>query len=138
VNFLLDTNVISELRKGKRGDAALTRWARGVDLAACWVSAVVVLEVERGVRQLERRDSDAGLILRRWLAGEFTSRFQHRVLPVDAEVARMAASMQVPDPLPDADALIAATALVHGLTVVSRNVRDFQRTGVAFVDPFQT
>lgn len=136
--FLLDTNVVSELRKAGTGRAhpAVVAWAEGADPAALFLSVVVVLEIERGVLTTERRDPAQGAVLRAWLERQVLPAFEERILPVDAAVARRCAALHVPDPRSDRDALIAATALVHGLTVVTRNVADFSATGVRLLDPF--
>ncbi len=138
--FVLDTNVISELRKAKAGkaDPNVTNWARPIPPPMLFISAITVMELELGVLQIERKDSKQGKALRRWLETNVLTAFDQRVLSVDAAVARCCARLQVPDPRSDRDALIAATALVHGMTVVTRNVGDFERTGVAVVDPWKT
>lgn len=136
--FLLDTNVVSELRKGSNADAGLVAWASATPARSMSISVVTVHELEHGVQRLERRDSEQGLVLRRWLSADLLPAFAGRILDVDLEVARVAGGLHVPDPAPLLDALIAATAMVHGLTVVTRNVRDFARwSGLAHLDPFQ-
>ncbi len=136
--FLLDTNVVSELRKGSHADAGLVAWASTVTARSMSISVVTVHELEHGVQRLERRDREQGLVLRRWLSDDVLPAFSGRILDVDVEVARVAGGLHVPDPAPVLDALIAATAMVHGLTVVTRNVRDFSRwAGLAYLDPFE-
>ncbi|MEE9414610.1 MAG: type II toxin-antitoxin system VapC family toxin [Acidimicrobiales bacterium] len=127
--FVLDTNVVSELRKVKAGRAnpGVVEWAAAVDTGMTFVSAITIHELEYGVLLAERRDPDAGLILRQWLDNDVHDAFYGRVLPVDAAVARTAAALHVPDPAPLQDALIAATAMVNGMTVVTRNTSDFER-----------
>ncbi|MFA7264248.1 MAG: type II toxin-antitoxin system VapC family toxin [Caulobacter sp.] len=137
--FLLDTNVVSELRKAGSGkaDPDVAEWASirsGVDL---FLSAITLLELERGVLGMERRDPIQGAQFRRWLDHQVLPTFAGRVLPVDETVARRAAALHVPDPRPDRDALIAATALVHGMTVVTRNIGDFAPTGVSLLNPWR-
>jgi predicted nucleic acid-binding protein len=136
--FLLDTNVVSELRKAGTGRAhpGVVDWAESVDAGALFLSVVTVLEIERGVLMAERRDAVQGAVLRSWLERQVLPAFDGRILPVDMTVARRCAGLHVPDPKSDRDALIAATALVHGLTVATRNTADFAATGVALVDPF--
>ncbi|HEY4115660.1 MAG TPA: type II toxin-antitoxin system VapC family toxin [Rhizomicrobium sp.] len=136
--FLLDTNVVSELRKVRSGkaNAQVARWADTVDAAALYISAITVLELEVGVLLLERYDTKQGQIMRTWLENYVLPGFAHRILPVDAAAARRCAPLHVPDPRPERDALIAATALVHGLTVVTRNVDDFSSTGVRLLNPW--
>jgi len=137
--LLLDTNVVSELRlvMAGRGDARVAAWQAGVPTPTLAISVVTLLELERGVRSLERRDRPQGALLRRWLDDGVPAAFAGRILPVDAAVARRAAALHVPDPAPAHDALIAATALEHGLTVVTRDVADFARfDGVRVLDPW--
>jgi hypothetical protein len=136
--FVLDTNVVSELRKVRLGkaDPNVARWADAVEAMTLYVSAVTLLELETGVLLIERRDQRQGAIMRAWLDRQVIPEFAERVLPVDATVARRCAHLHVPDPRPERDALIAATALVHGMTVVTRNVIDFAPMGVEIVDPW--
>jgi predicted nucleic acid-binding protein len=136
--FLLDTNVVSELRKARSGRAhpAVTTWAAGVRTSTLFLSARSVEELELGVLLAERRDPAQGEILRRWLDDHVLPAFAGRVLAIDTVVARRAAALHVPNPRPDRDALIAATALVHSLVVVTRNVGDFAPTGVEVLDPW--
>lgn len=133
--FLFDTNVVSELRRPERAGPALVAWASVTPQSDIFVSAVTVFELELGVRLMERRDPIQGAALRAWFEGQVLGRFGDRILPVDRAVALRCASLFVPDPRPDRDALVAATALVHGMTVVTRNVRHFEGTGVAILNP---
>ena len=137
--LVLDTNVVSEIRKIRQGraDSNVAAWANEVDSATLFLSAITVLELELGVLRAERRDPDQGAVLRRWLEGQVLREFEDRILPVDTEVARRCATLHVPDPRSERDALIAATALVHGLAVATRNVADFRATGVAIVNPWE-
>jgi hypothetical protein len=127
--FLLDTNVVSDLRKAKAGKAnpGVTAWAEGVPPAFLFVSVISVHELEHGVLLVERRDPAQGRILRQWLDRSVSHAFAGRFVPVDEQVARQAAALHVPDPAPFRDAFIAATAMVHAMTVVTRNVGDFSR-----------
>lgn len=136
--FLLDTNVISELRKAgsAKADGNVVAWARTVAAGSLFISAMTVLELELGVLQLERRDATQGAILRDWLQKHVIPAFGDRVLPIDTAVAQRCAHLHVPDPRAEREALIAATALVHGMTVVTRNVEDFAPTGVALINPW--
>lgn len=136
--FLLDTNVISELRKVRAGkaDAGVARWARGLSAASLFLSVIVVQELEIGTLLIERRDPRQGALLRAWLEGQVLAGFAGRILPVDLAVARRSAALHVPDPRPVRDGLIAATALVHGLTVATRNTGDFIATGVPVFNPW--
>ena len=137
--FLLDTNVVSELRKAKTGaaDRQVTTWAASVPAGSLFLSAITLLELDIGVLLIERRDPAQGAVLRAWLDGQVLPAFAGRVLAIDVAVVRRCARLHVPDRRAERDALIAATALVHGMTVVTRNTADFQPTGVALVDPWQ-
>ena len=138
MSYLLDTNVVAELRKGKtrKADRNVIAWAEGVPAAGLFLSAISVLEIETGVLLAERRDPVQGAALRFWLDLNVLVTFAGRILPIDTEVALRCARLHVPDPRADRDSLIAATALVHDLTVVTRNVSDFAPTGAAIVDPW--
>lgn len=137
--FVLDTNVVSELRKAKAGkaDRNVAAWASGVPAAALFISAITILELETGVLPVQRRDPRQGALLRVWLDQHVLTAFSGRVLPVDTAVAQRCASLHVPDPRAERDALIAATALVHGMTVVTRNVADFAATGAPLFNPWE-
>jgi predicted nucleic acid-binding protein len=137
--YLLDTNVISELRKSKSGRADLNvlKWANSVSAAGMFISVITVLEIETGILQIERKDSAQGVLLRSWLNTQVLPTFAERILPVDIAVAQCCAKLHVPDPRSDRDALIAATALVHRLIVVTRNSSDFTTTGVEVLDPWK-
>lgn len=136
--FLLDTNVVSELRKARAGraDKNVTAWAEGQSATSMFVSVITVQELDIGVLLAERRDAAQGAVLRRWLEDQVLPAFAGRIMPVDTAVARRSAVLHVPDPRPVRDGLIAATALVHGLSVVTRNVADFAPTGVGVIDPW--
>ena len=137
--FLLDTNVISELRKAKAGTAhpGVSAWAGEIPAALMFVSVISIHELEHGVLLAERSDQVRGEVLRTWLDHGVLPAFAERIVPVDLQIVRRAARLHVPDPAPFRDALIGATALVHGMIVVTRNVRDFQRfPGVEVVDPW--
>jgi len=134
--FLLDTNVVSELRRPERADANVRAWASSTPAELYAISVVTVLELERGTLLTERRDALQGAILRPWLHHEVLTRLATRILTIDVAIARRCASLHVPDPRPERDALIAATALTHGLTVVTRNTVDFEPMGVALLNPW--
>lgn len=139
MKYLLDANVISELRKVGDGkaDANVVAWIGAEHAARFFISAITVLELERGVLSVQRRDAAQGARLRSWLDGQVRPEFAGRILTVDDAVATRCAHLHVPDRRNEADALIAATALVHDMAVVTRNLRDFEGTGVVVVDPWQ-
>ena len=138
VMYLLDTNVVSELRKVRLGkaDANVAAFADRADAADLFISAITILELELGVLTIERRDDAQGRVLRAWLERQVLPEFADRTLVIDRDVARRCARLHSPDRRSERDALIAATALVHGMTVVTRNVADFQPTGVPVLDPW--
>ncbi|MBB3656064.1 hypothetical protein FHX15_001277 [Rhizobium sp. BK650] len=139
MTFLLDTNVISELRKigDGKADANVVAWFGAKDAASFYISAITILELERGVLGVQRRDAAQGARLRSWLDNRVRPEFAGRILPVDDAIATRCAHLHIPDRRNEVDALIAATALIHGLTVVTRNIRDFEGTGVVVIDPWQ-
>lgn len=134
--FLLDTNVVSALRRPDRATPEVRAWSSSAPVESYFISVVTILELERGVLRIERRDPRQGAILRRWLENEVITPLAARILKIDLAIARRAAAFHVPDPRPEGDALIAATALTHGLTVVTRNVGDFEPMGVALINPW--
>ena len=137
MSYLLDTHVVSELRKRPgRVDPGVLDWAHDHHPRHLYISVVTVLEIELGVVQVERRDRAQGAVLRRWLEAGVLAGFASRILSIDVEVARRAARLHVPDPRPERDAYIAATADIHGMTVVTRNVADFVPTGVPTLNPW--
>ena len=136
--FLLDTNVISELRKAGDGkaDPNVVAWLSSVDATTLYLSAVTFMEIELGILRIERRDPLQGARLRTWMDHHVMPEFADRTLPVDTAVALHCAPLHVPDPCPERDAFIAATALAHGMTVVTRNVADFAPTGALLLNPW--
>ncbi|MDR2819098.1 MAG: type II toxin-antitoxin system VapC family toxin [Desulfovibrio sp.] len=134
--YLLDTNVVSELRKGNKADRHVAAWAGEVDIAVMYLSVISVLEIRLGILSVRRKDETQANRLDAWLEEQVFPHFADRVLPVDIPVALRCAALHVPDPRSDRDALIAATALVHGLTVVTRNIKDFQATDVSLLNPW--
>ncbi len=136
--YLLDTNIVSELRKVRQGKANLrvVKWIEKVDAGALYISVITLQELEIGVLLAERKDPAQGALLRTWLTHHVMTAFSGRILNVDAAVAQLSAQFHVPNPHSIRDGLIAATALVHHMTVVTRNVADFASTGVAIVNPF--
>ncbi|MBA3866172.1 MAG: type II toxin-antitoxin system VapC family toxin [Solirubrobacterales bacterium] len=133
--YLIDTNVISELRKGERADPGVASWFAEIDDEDVYLSVLTLGEIRRGIESIRRRDPEAGGVLESWL-GRVSEAHRERVLPVDRAIAEEWGRMNVPDPLPVVDGLLAATAKVTGLTVASRNSEDFARSGVSFVNPF--
>lgn len=139
MTWLLDTNVVSELRKigDGKADANVVAWIGAEDAAGFYISAITILELERGVLGVQRRDAAQGARLRSWLDNHVHPEFAGRIVPIDDVIATRWAYLHIPDRRNEVDALIAATALVHCMTVVTRNVRDFEGTGVVVVDPWQ-
>jgi hypothetical protein len=143
MTFVLDTNVVSELRKspaGRRRVAKIDRnvlaWSNGVPSASQFLSVVTIFELEYGIRLMERRDPRQGAVLRFWLDNHVLPAFAGRILPIDTAIAQGCAALQFPNPRQERDAFIAATALVHGMTVVTRNVSHFQFAGVPIINPW--
>ena len=136
--YLLDTNVISELRKvgDGRADARVVAWISDWDAANVYVSALTLMELEIGILHMERRDAEQGLRLRTWMDRHVLPEFLERTLPVDSAVALKCARLHVPDPRAERDAPIAVTAIVHGMTVVTRNLVNFERIGADVVNPW--
>ena len=136
--FVLDTNVVSELRNVRlgRADANVAAWADSVKASDLYLSAITLQELEIGVLLAEHRDPKQGAVIRVWLNSHVLPAFEGRILPVDTAVALRSAKQNVPNPRPFRDGLIAATALVHGMTVVTRNLADFEETGVAMLNPW--
>ena len=136
--FVLDTNVVSELRKVHlgRADANVAAWADSVNAADLYLSVITLQELEIGVLLAEHRDPKQGAVFRTWLNNHVLPAFEGRILPVDTAVALRCTKQHVPNPRPFRDGLIAATALVHGMTVVTRNLADFEGTGVAMLNPW--
>ena len=133
MRYLLDTNVLSDARRQTFPE--LNAWLAGQVRADLTISIISLLEIERGILQVERRDASAGQHLRAWLEAEIMPAFSGLILPNDVSVARTAAGLHVPDPMPEMDALIAATAIVHDLILVTHNTKDFERTGIRLLDP---
>ena len=136
--YLLDTNVISELRKvgAGRANASVALWADSVDAADLYISVITVQELEIGVVLALRKGAQQGAVLRNWMDRHVLPAFENRILPVDLAVAQRSAQLNVPAPRPVRAGLIAATALVHAMTVVTRNVADFQQCGVSLINPW--
>ncbi len=135
MTYLVDTNVISELRKRERGHPDVLRWATSVEPSRLYTSVLVIGEIRRGIELKRRADPAQAAVLDVWL-DTVRAGMGARILPVDESVADAWGKLGIPDPISPVDGLIAATALVHGLTVVTRNTADMARTGVALLDPF--
>lgn len=137
MKILLDTNVISEVRKPReRAEPAVHAWAARQATADLAISVITIMEIEIGIGRIERRDAAQGRALRAWFDNELLNAFSRRILAIDLDVARAAAPMHVPNPRPERDVLIAATARARGLTVATRNTADFEKLGVALIDPW--
>ena len=134
MSFLLDTNVVSEIRR-KTADPGVTAWFASVPADQLFLSVLVVGEIRQGIERLARRDPAQAEIFERWLS-RLVSVYHDRIVPVTADVAEAWGRLNVPDPVPVVDGLMAATALVHGWTLVTRNVGDVASTGVRLLDPF--
>lgn len=137
MSYLIDTNVISELRKKERCDSNVATWYATIEDADVFLSVLTVGEIRRGVENIRRRDNDSASALDAWLAG-LVIHHASRILPLTAAIADEWGRMGVPDPLPVVDALLAATAKKHGLTFVTRNINDVRATGVPVFNPFET
>jgi len=137
--FLLNTNVISELRKASSGkaDTNVVTWASKVPSSQLYISSITVLELEMGILGIERKDSKQSAMLRKWLESNVLPTFNERTLVLDTEVARRCAALHVPDKRSERDAIIAATGITHGMTVVTRNTSDFIDTGVGLLNPWE-
>jgi predicted nucleic acid-binding protein len=136
--YLLDTNVISELRRPKKADRNVVRWSRTNPTESFFLSAISILEIETGALRMARKDEVQAAALRVWIDDQIIPDFKDRILPVDAVVAKRCARLHVPDPRAERDAMIAATAIVHGLTIVTRNIADFKNIEVPLLDPWIT
>ena len=136
--YLLDTNVVSELRRAQTGKAKpnVVKWAASVQPEMLYLSVISVLEIETGILLMERRDLNQGALLRRWLEEQVLPTFDRRILPVDVAVARKCAELHVPDRRSERDAMIAATALIHRMKVVTRNVSDFDQSTAEIINPW--
>jgi toxin FitB len=135
VSFLLDTNVLSEVKRG-RGDVRVKNWFAKTDGDALFTSVMVVGEIRRGIELIRRRDATQVAGFEAWLA-QLQDEFAERVLSITQEIAEEWGRINVPDPLPTIDALLTATARVHNLTIVSRNIRDIGRGGARVLNPWQ-
>lgn len=136
--YLLDTNIVSELRKAEKGraDAQVLQWFSCIKIQHAYLSVISLAEIQTGILLLARRDEQAAAILQDWLKMRLLPEFAQRILPLDVQAALLSAQFHVPDKSPLNDAYIAATAKTHGLTLVTRHVRDFAGLGIEVFDPF--
>lgn len=134
--YLLDTNVLSELRRPTHAHANFIAWAGSQFLDELYLSAVTLMEIEIGCLRMERRNPQQGEVLRKWIEASVMVRYRNRILPIDSFVAQQCARLQVPNSRPERDAMIAAAALVHNLTVVTRNIANFEPMGVRVINPW--
>jgi predicted nucleic acid-binding protein len=134
--YLIDTNVLSALRRPETAPPAVTEWAEAIPVGDLYLPVMSVYEIDLGIRRMERRDPAQGAVLRVWFSRRVIANFRDRILPINEAVAMRCAQLQVPDPRPERDSFIAATALVHRLTVVTPNVRDFVDMGVTVLNPW--
>ena len=135
MSFLLDTNVISEARKGGAANPAVAKWFASADPADLFLSVMVVGELRQGVERARRRDPVFAQQLETWLV-VMVDRYRSRILPIDQQIADLWGRLNVPNPLPVVDGLLAATALAHDMTLVTRNTRQVAGTGARLFDPF--
>lgn len=137
--YILDTNVISELRKAKsqKADKNVLVWASTVPVSQLFLSVISVMELEMGVLLIERKDKTQGIVLRDWLDNHVLKTFKDRIIPIDTSIAQRCATLHVPDPRSDRDALIAASGLIQNMTVVTRNTTDFKHTKVQLLNPWK-
>lgn len=135
MSFLIDTNVLAELRKGDRANRNVRRWLAALNSDEIFLSVLTLGEIRKGIENITRRDQRAGRALEGWLK-RVAHEHADRILTIDRAVAEEWGRFNVPDPLPVIDGLLAATASVHDLTLATRNVKDVNRTGVRLVNPF--
>ena len=135
MSYLIDTNVISEIRKGSRCNPGVKSWLAEAFSAEVYLSVLTLGEIRKGIENVRRRDKPTADALESWFR-EVENNFSDHILPVDQAISEQWGRFNVPDPLPTVDSLLAATAQVHGLTLVTRNLKDVERTGVDCLNPF--
>lgn len=133
--YVLDTYVISEIRKLQQADSNVAKWVNSVDADDMYISVITLMEVEKGILKLERQGE--GAAFRHWFNNQVIPGFSDRTLPIDTDIALTCAKMHIPDKRKESDSLIAATALIHNMTVVTRDLKDFQRLGVELINPWE-
>lgn len=136
--IIFDTNVVSELRKQStdRCEPSVSQWSETIDISSTYLSVITVLEIELGIRQIERRDKKQAHILQSWF-DQLMHVYEKRLVPIDKQVALRAAALHVPNPKPERDALIAACALRYGFTLATRNTKDFEHMALRLVNPWE-
>lgn len=137
MGWLIDTNVLSELRKGTRTDPAVSTWLDGTSDTDLYTSVLVLGELRRGIESIRRRDEVAAAALELWLTRTMEV-FADRIIPIDGAITDRWGRLNVPDPVPTIDGLLAATALERNLVLVTRNTRDVESTGVRCLNPFES
>ncbi|QGY29037.1 type II toxin-antitoxin system VapC family toxin [Pantoea cypripedii] len=139
MRYLLDTNVISELRKAgtPKANPAVIAWAKAIDAEDMFISALTLMEIEKGILKFARKDPLQARHLQRWYQEQVLMEFAWRTFDIDSAICRLCARLHVPDERPATDALIAATAMHHDLILVTRNVRDFEGMGVMLLNPWE-
>jgi predicted nucleic acid-binding protein len=136
VSYLIDTNIFAEIRKGDQAQPRVRRWWSTVEAEDIHISVIVLGEIRRGIERIRRRDLAQAVLLERWLL-QLQTAYAERVLAIDARIADVWGQLQVPNPLPPLDSLLAATAIVHDLALVTRNIKDVQATGARCLNPFE-
>lgn len=134
--YLLDTNIISATRRRMPDNASVFEWLATVDNTLIYTNAIVMMELERGILSMERKDKQQGKILRLWFEDTVKPSFAERILSITDKTAQICAKIHIPDHAPENDAWIASTAIEHRLILVTRNVADFKKIAVKLFNPF--
>ncbi len=140
MNYLLDTNVVSEMRKAgtEKINSRVAAWVEAVPATSCYLSVITLLELEMGILAICRKDKSQGEVLRKWFERKVLPAFKDRIIAIDQDIALACAHLHVPNRKPERDALIAATALVHKMTLVTRNIRDFSHEDIRLLNPWES